>query len=706
MRTRGLTPLFNILSLSLSLVACAVTLTSCSRSNSDLDGPNTKKPTGTPTDDPGEFLTISPSDVTLAVKNQISFQVSGGTPPYSYHIGEGGNGTIDMRSGLYTASDRPGSTKIRVRDTKGNFGEAYVTINPPLRFGTESRNVGLGEQTLITAQNGVAPYRFQIVDGAGSIDEKTGTLRAPLKPGKIKIRISDSRGNVIDAEYGAVVSNKIALGLRHTCALLEDGSVKCWGKNKFGQLGAGDRVTRGSAVDTNVVNLPAVNLGTMDGLPTGRPIKAVSVVSGRNHACALLENNRVKCWGRNFYGNLGIGSRSRQGDNGDPIKGNTGNSMIAIDFGKDAYGNARKALGLAAGENFTCALMDDLRVKCVGSNFFGQSGTSSKDWFWGDSKGELGEKLKDVDLGKNPQTGLPYQVIGVSAGRHHACALIIDGRVKCWGANFYGQLGYGDRNLRGNKAKEMGDALPFVDLGAGRTVTQLALGNFYSCALLDNASVKCWGSNLYGQAAAGGGFFLWNKPWIGTSSKHMGDNLKPVDLGTSNGQDPVRVRYIAAGDQQVCVITETRSIKCWGRNHKLQLGSLDGKNRGRDPEKMGNNLPEVNLLNQGIPSQIALGRRHTCVLLDDRALSCWGFKQAPRQDRSFADSLLASTFLTKSVAASSLSPAASGAEADLAAQRIESTEQAHEEDSDELEADLEDGTLNVDEAEVAEESSV
>ena len=97
--------------------------------------------------------------------------------------------------------------------------------------------------------------------------------------------------------------------------------------------------------------------------------------------------------------------------------------------------------------------------------------------------------------------------IRLATGGDHTCALLGNGAVKCWGFSNYGQLGYGDTDNRGDGAGEMGDNLPAIDLGTGRTATQISAGFYHTCALLDDATTKCWGDNGYGQLGYGGVMF-------------------------------------------------------------------------------------------------------------------------------------------------------------------------------------------------------
>jgi len=162
------------------------------------------------------------------------------------------------------------------------------------------------------------------------------------------------------------------------------------------------------------------------------------------------------------------------------------------------------------------------RSKCWGRNNYGQLGLGDR---LGRGRGanDMGANLTSVDLGAN------WTVVGVAAGgslygQAHTCARLENGAaraLKCWGGgNYYGQLGLGDTTNRGGVRGSMGDSLPAVQLGTGRSAVALALGCYHSCALLDDASVKCWGYNGLGQLGQGD-YYDDHRP-----------GLLAVDLGT------------------------------------------------------------------------------------------------------------------------------------------------------------------------------
>ena len=159
-----------------------------------------------------------------------------------------------------------------------------------------------------------------------------------------------------------------------------------------------------------------------------------------------------------------------------------------------------------------------------------------------------------------------------------------DATVKCWGDNGYGQLGLGDTADRGDQSGEMGGDLPAVDLGAGRIATAITAGGYHTCALLDDATVKCWGWGWHGRLGLGDMASLGDEPG------EMGVNLPAVDLGAGR-----TATAITAGDAHTCALLDDATVKCWGDNGAGQLGLGDTANRGDEPGEMGVNLPAVDL---------------------------------------------------------------------------------------------------------------
>jgi alpha-tubulin suppressor-like RCC1 family protein len=250
----------------------------------------------------------------------------------------------------------------------------------------------------------------------------------------------------------------VTAGAEFTCALLAGGQVTCWGANAAGQLGLGDRRAR-------AVPAPdAVDLGA----------RAVTIAAGARHACALLENGSVKCWGAGGAGQLGGGTFEDE-VRPKPVQLGSGTTVKA----------------LAAGGDQTCVLLDGGQVRCWGANASGQLGT-------GDGAGRASPPEAALALGKGRAAA------ALAVGGAFICALLHDRHVVCWGDNRVHQLGaWLGGPAYGDQPGEIGDALPGVALGDGRTATAVASGRRHACAVLDSGDVRCWGENVHGQLGAG-----------------------------------------------------------------------------------------------------------------------------------------------------------------------------------------------------------
>lgn len=378
----------------------------------------------------------------------------------------------------------------------------------------------------------------------------------------------------------------ISAGYYHSCALLPEGRVKCWGRNDSGELGLGDQQTRGFGPNHMGDNLPAVDLGT--------GVKAIGIAAGTFHTCALLSNEKVKCWGGNGSGQLGLGDKNARGTGPNQM----GDKLLAVDLGTGVTAKA-----IAAGYSHTCALLSDGAIKCWGSGLLLGLGTTEDH---GSAPNEMGNNLPAVDLG----TGVTATAITV--GEIHTCALLSDGRVKCWGGNGVGQLGLGDQQDRGHQPNQMGDKLPAVNLGAGLKAKAISAGHAHTCALLSDDTVKCWGINDAGQLG------LDDAQNRGDGLNEMGDDLPTVNLGVG-----VKPSAIVGGYKHTCALLTNGKVKCWGKNDDGQLGLGDTQTRGDGPNEMGN-LPSVDLGTSVETSSVTAGFAHTCVLLVGGHLKCWG----------------------------------------------------------------------------------
>lgn len=332
---------------------------------------------------------------------------------------------------------------------------------------------------------------------------------------------------------------RLAAGGWHTCALLKDGCVKCWGDNSDGQLGDGTRYQRSTVVD--VAALAGVT----------------AVAAGGLHTCALTSAGGVKCWGEGWDGQLG--------------RGWCGAASSASPV--DVVGLPDDVVAITAGFLHTCALTGSGRVKCWGQNLVGQ----------------LGDGTRVGACGPRDVAGLTGGVIAVAAGGYHTCAVMSAGGLKCWGENEWGQLGDGTTTDRYTPTDVWGLDAPIAAIAAGfhstcalttagavkcwgyggsvipeevsglsSGVTAVAVGTGHKCVQLAGG-VKCWGNNAHGQ--------------VGDGTTEL--RTSPVDVtGLASG-----VAALSAGYGYTCAATGAGRVRCWGMNEEGQLG--DGTTEDR-----------------------------------------------------------------------------------------------------------------------------
>ncbi|MDP7203619.1 MAG: hypothetical protein QGF72_05760, partial [Candidatus Poseidoniaceae archaeon] len=349
---------------------------------------------------------------------------------------------------------------------------------------------------------------------------------------------------------------QISVGFYHACAVLNDASVKCWGRNSEYQLGTGNTTQIGTTAATLGDQMPAVNLGG----------NAVKVAAGQYHTCALLDTGEVKCWG---YGDQGI-----QGD------GSTGINSVPTTVLLGDY----KAVDVSASIGHSCAILENGAAKCWGDNSQYQLGLGNTTDM-GDSAAHSDNKMSFLNLadGRTP--------VKISAGAAYNCVLQDSGNIACWGVGSYGRLG------SGSSSHVSTPGISNVDIGTGRTALDVQTSasgylssNYYSstgsyihtCAIGDDELLRCWGSGTFGQLGIG------STTNIGDGANEMGDNLLVTDIGD-------HVESVALGSYSSCAIREDGQVRCWGYNGHGQLGHEDTTHRGDQTGEMGDDLPATEL---------------------------------------------------------------------------------------------------------------
>lgn len=399
------------------------------------------------------------------------------------------------------------------------------------------------------------------------------------------------------ATNGAAIARYVDLGDAHTCVVRDNSTVVCFGSNTSGQIGAGAVASIGGAANQMGDNLVAVDI------PMGAASSITQVTTGANHTCVLRDDGAVVCFGANGSGQLGLGDTANRGDQ----SGEMGTALATVQLPAGT-----KARAITAGAAHTCALLDDDSIVCWGGNADGQLGAGDT-VVRGDNAGEMGNALVRVDLGTNRRAR------AVIAGADHTCALRDDDSIVCWGLGANGRLGTGNENSVGDESGEMGDALVTVNLGTGRIALAVSAGAAHTCAIRDDESVVCWGVGSNGRLGNG------SSADVGINASQLGDALAAVDLGLES-----KVLAVAAGSAHTCAIRVDYELKCWGSGSSGRLGIGSTATRGTLPEHMGEDLAAVNL-GEGVSARaISLGASHTCAVLSDSRLKCWGLASSGR----------------------------------------------------------------------------
>lgn len=300
-------------------------------------------------------------------------------------------------------------------------------------------------------------------------------------------------GSVIRCHGAASLTGvtAIAAGYSHTCALLAGTTVKCWGSNAAttdgglfgpaprsgGELGDGTTTVRPAPI--NVIAGPGQAVALSG-------VRALSAATG--YTCAVLTDDTAKCWG----------------------DAPQETSLAPITVMADASHPLTRIATISAGDSNACAALLDGSVVCwghglLGDQFSGAQGGSDlpvRVTVAGAPTVDLGG-IKAVSLGHNVFNGPNGFAMG------HSCALDTSGGVVCWGFNDVSQLGNGFNGLTGGLESERDYAVPVISAPGSSDplsgVTALAAGGYFTCALIDDGSVKCWGLGFGGDSFEGAG---------------------------------------------------------------------------------------------------------------------------------------------------------------------------------------------------------
>lgn len=365
---------------------------------------------------------------------------------------------------------------------------------------------------------------------------------------------------------GVSLVQSISANGDHSCALLANGTLKCWGDNASGQVGDGTVgvVSGAPPVYTNgIKSTPASVPGvTISGSTNSGRLASL----GYQHTCVALADGTVKCWGNDWRSQLGNGSFTGA------LPPNP-----AIVAGLSAISNGPQ---IGAGSSHSCALLAKGTASCWGSNASGQLGNGTL-----------------VDASSAGAVLNVSNAVALCTGARHSCALLADGTAKCWGSNANGQLGTGATS--GTPV-----STPNLLVSGLANATGITCGISHTCASIADGTTQCWGSGAFGQTGSVG-------------SCGSGCSL-PAPVMLDDGTDTVvdLGRAVAAGDNHTCALSAAGTVTCWGNNTWGNLGD------GSLTQRLG--PVGVTLLNGRTAKSLALGSTHSCAMIADGTVQCWG----------------------------------------------------------------------------------
>lgn len=370
----------------------------------------------------------------------------------------------------------------------------------------------------------------------------------------------------------------VAVGVVHSCALLETGEVYCWGFNEAGQLGVGKQGPPDPAgLFWSLRPLPVAGGNRFTSLDAGPGSGGQGVGYYTGHTCALTADGSAYCWGYNQHGEAGTG-----------IQGPSATAR-AVRAPTQVVGGL-KFRSIDAGGYQTCGITIPGQAYCWGMNV----------------ERELGRDVAAegcVSRGTAMCTAIPLPAEtsqsfrSVSAGLYHTCALALQGPAFCWGIHYHGELGHNGSRYRSQLPSEpVQGGISFAQLTSGGGHTpQRYIDRGHSCGVTVQQEAYCWGANDSGQ--------------LGIGAPDTTFNNAPLRIAAE-----MRFSALSAGRAHTCGITEVGEALCWGRNADGQLGDGTTTQRSEPVRVVGGHRF----------FHLAAGWSHTCGVTVERAIYCWG----------------------------------------------------------------------------------
>ena len=359
---------------------------------------------------------------------------------------------------------------------------------------------------------------------------------------------------------------EISAGGATTCALKSNGKVLCWGFGSVGQLG-NDKSDETNKLPTYVV----------DGDGSSTHLTSIVQISvGAGHSCALKADGGVLCWGEGKNGSLGNNANGTANKKDHPV------AVKSV----DGTSNLGGITYISAGRHYTCALSYTQNIYCWGFNSTGQLGNDTT------TNSLLPVLVVDGNSSTNPLS----EIIQVSPGKDHTCALKTNGNAYCWGEGQYGSLGNGNFVSRNYPVLVVDGQSSTTALA---NITQIDSGTGFACALNKINKVLCWGEQNVGKSG--------DNEFAG--HKNYPDNVK--DSSGATASDITGIFQVTLGDEHACALKNDGKVSCWGRGGEGRLGN-DGTTASLHATKVIDGDGSSTALDLGTPTFSS----YTCTTID------------------------------------------------------------------------------------------
>ena len=467
-----------------------------------------------------------------------------------------------------------------------------TSVSPVVEV-TGSTDTPVKVTTLLTERVGEATYdvtyygqytdQWEVLSTCtAAVSAYSFTYSPPPSPPTIVLSLNTSIPYQIDIEVSNLVAgNALFLYEDASCQTLihtETSSGTSYASQFIANQGSRDYQYSAKTTSTNEVPSTCAPSNIIAYTQSYQGVLRPSLALGEAYSCAIKSDRTIACWGSGNVGRMGNGSIDNQ------------DYPVAVT-------GINNAVQVASKQDTGCALLENGEVKCWGAGLYGSLGDNNAGFHHATSPTSV-QNLNNV--------------VQIGIGKDHGCALLANGQLRCWGRGTNYRLGRGN-NINNAKTPVAVHAAQNVTTPL-EGVTQVVAGDSSTCALLSDQIVKCWGEDDDGRLGSG---------------SHTGDVNYPVSVVKDATDSPVldSVIAIAGGWHHFCALTSQNKAYCWGKNSSGELGL------GNTSSKSKANLVKASSSDtQGLGGivKLILGQKHTCALLSDQTVKCWGQQEHGR----------------------------------------------------------------------------